>query len=377
MKYRQIVVAMMFVSFISGIAAGNEPAQTPVPVPVKLKTRNILLVTSDGLRWQEVFGGVDSALLNKADGGVVNPSLLKSELGGDKPEVRRKLLMPFLWTTIAKNGQIFGNVDAGSEVRVTNGMNFSYPGYNEILTGMADPKITSNHKIPNQNVTVLEWLNGQDDFRNRVAVFGSWDVFPYIVNRWRSRIRVVAGWRPLMGMGLSKEEFLISRLVAETPRMWEDCTYDSFTFHAALEYFHRQRPRVLYIALGETDEFAHSGRYDLYLRAAQNADHHLRALWESVQAMPDFRGTTTMIVTTDHGRGNAPVEWKSHGEKIEGSDKIWIAVIGPDTEALGERTSTEPLTQGQVAATMAALLGADYRSFAKNAAPPIVSVIGR
>jgi hypothetical protein len=375
MKHLQFVVGILVLSWISASAAGNEPEQTPAPL--KLKTRNILLVTSDGMRWQEVFGGADAALMNKGDGGVANVSLLKSELGGDQPEVRRKLLMPFLWTTIAKNGQIFGNADAGSEVKVTNGMNFSYPGYNEILTGVADPKITSNQKTPNPNVTVLEWLNGQDEFRNRIAVFGSWDVFPYIVNRWRSRVRVVAGWRPLMGMGLSKEEFLINRLVAETPRMWENCTYDSFTFHAALEYFKRQRPRVLYIALGETDEFAHSGRYDLYLRAAQNADHHLRALWESIQTMPDYRGTTTMIVTTDHGRGNAPVQWKSHGASIEGSDKIWIAVMGPDTDALGERTNTEPLTQGQVAATIAALLGLDYRSFAKKAAPPIVSVIGR
>ena len=138
-----------------------------------------------------------------------------------------------------------------------------------------------------------------------------------------------------MGMGLSKEEFLISRLVAETPRMWEDCCYDSFTFHAALEYFKRQRPRVLYIALGETDEFAHAGRYDLYLAPPRTPTITCEHLWESVQAMPDYRGTTTMIVTTDHGRGNAPVEWKSHGEKIEGSDKIWIAVIGPDTDAAG------------------------------------------
>ena len=131
-----------------------------------------------------------------------------------------------------------------------------------------------------------------------------------------------------------------------------------------LEYFKRQRPRVLYVALGETDEFGHMGRYDQYLRAARNADFHLRHLWDAVQAMPDYRGTTTMIVTTDHGRGNAPVEWKSHGAKIPGSDKIWIAVIGPDTPALGERTNAAPLVQGQVAATVAALLGLDFQAFA-------------
>ncbi len=377
MKFRHIAYGMIFLGLISGTAAGGGPEAAQDGPKPKLKTRHILLVTTDGLRWQEVFGGVDSALANSENGGVADLAVLKNDFGGETAEVRRRRLMPFLWSTIAKQGQIFGNVNAGSEVRVTNGKNFSYPGYNEILTGSADPKIESNDKVPNQNVTVLEWLNGQDDFRNRVAAFGSWDVFPFIINRWRSRVRVVAGWKPLVGMGLSKEELLISRLVTETPRMWENCCYDSFTYHAALEYFKRQRPRVLYVALGETDEFAHEGRYEHYLRAAHNADQHLRILWDTVQSMPDYRGVTTMIVTTDHGRGNAPVEWKSHGASIEGSDKIWIAVIGPDTAALGERTKAEPLTQGQVAATVAALLGLDFRAFAPKAAPPIAAVVGR
>lgn len=375
MKRIRIVLAIVLLGAPFCSAAGAQPQQESVVG--KLKTRNVLLVTSDGLRWQEVFRGVDAALLNNENGGVVNDALLKTDFGGDTPEVRRKLLMPFVWNVMAKHGQIFGNADAGSEVKVTNGKNFSYPGYNEILTGAADPRIDSNDKIPNQNVTVLEWLNGQDDFRNRVAAFGSWGVFPYILNEERSRLRVVAGWRPLIGTELSREESLIGRLLAETPRMWDDCCYDSFTYHAAVASFKRQRPRVLYIGLGETDEFAHEGRYDLYVRAARNADEYLRLLWETVQAMPDYRGNTTMIVTTDHGRGNAPLEWKSHGAGIQGSDRIWIAVIGPDTAPLGVRTNVDPLTQGQVAATMAAFLGLDYRSFAPKAAPPIVSVIGR
>ena len=377
MKLSRIIGGMICLVMFAAAAAAARAEEPKAQSRPKLKTRNILLVTSDGLRWQEVFGGADSSMFNKESGGVAQPVLMKSDFGGEKPESRRKLLMPFMWSVIARQGQIFGNVNAGSEVRVTNGRNFSYPGYNEILTGSSDPKIDSNEKTPNRNVTVLEWLNGQDDYRNRVAAFGSWDVFPYIINRWRSRVRVVAGWRPLVGMGLSREEFLISRLMAETPRMWEECCYDSFTFHAALEYFKRERPRVLYVALGETDEFAHMGRYDQYLRAARNADYHLRHLWDTVQSMPDYRGTTTMIVTTDHGRGNAPVEWKNHGAKVAGSDKIWIAVIGPDTPALGERTNVAPLVQGQVAATVAALLGLDFQAFSSKSAPPIVEVVGR
>ncbi len=69
---------------------------------------------------------------------------------------------------------------------------------------------------------------------------------------------------------------------------------------------------------------------------------------------------TTLIVTTDHGRGDWPVDWKSHGAKIKGSNSWWMAILGPDTPALGERKNLGPVSQNQVAATAAAALGFDY-----------------
>jgi hypothetical protein len=119
------------------------------------------------------------------------------------------------------------------------------------------------------------------------------------------------------------------------------------------------------------------GQYQNYLRSAHNFDQHLRILWDTLQMMPDYRGSTTLIVTTDHGRGNAPVEWRSHGADVQGSERIWIGVLGPDTPPLGEMTNVGLLTQGQVAATVAALLGLDFRSFAPRAAPPITAASGR
>ena len=375
MKSLHIALAAFVLVVPLGAGRAAEPRESAVAV--KTKTRNILLVTTDGLRWQEVFGGADPALMNKANGGVENLSFLTEEFGGETPEIRRKALLPFMWNVMAKNGQLYGNANAGSEAKVTNGRNFSYPGYNEIFTGWADPSIDSNDKKQNGNVTVLEWLNGQEEFTRRIAAFGSWDRFPYILNSARSRIRVVAGWRPLIGRGLSTEERLLSRLVAETPRIWDDCTYDTFTFHAALEYFKRQRPRVLYIGLGETDEFGHAGRYDHYLHAAHRVDSYLRILWETVQSLPDYRGATTLILTTDHGRGDAPVEWKGHGATVKGSERIWMGFLGPDTPALGERTGIAPVTQSQIAATLAKFLGLDYRASAPKAAPAIADALRR
>jgi len=313
--------------------------------------------------------------MDKKNGGVQDIALLRGEFDRGTPEDRREALMPFVWGVMAKKGQLFGNGNAGSVARVTNGRNFSYPGYNEIFTGAADPRIDSNNKFPNPNVTVLEWLNRLDGFQDRVAAFGSWDVFPYILNRTRSKLPIVAGWERLRGERLTDEERMLNRLIAGTHRVWPENCYDSFTFNAALEYLKRHRPRVLYIGMGETDEFGHGGRYDHYLHSAHKVDENLKTLWETVQSLPEYRDKTTMIVTTDHGRGNAPDEWKSHGAEIAGSDRIWIAIMGPDTPALGERTNIAPVTQSQIAATLAGTLGLDYRAFSPKAAPPIASAL--
>jgi hypothetical protein len=147
-----------------------------------LKTRNVFLIISDGFRWQEVFNGAEAELMTEKEGGVRDTKALRAEFWRDTPEARREALLPFIWSSIARDGQILGNRAKGSLVSVTNGKKFSYPGYNEILTGFGDPEINSNDKKPNPNVNVFEWLNGRPGLRGRVAVFGTWDVFPSLLS---------------------------------------------------------------------------------------------------------------------------------------------------------------------------------------------------
>ncbi len=157
------------------------------------KTRNVILVTIDGLRWQEVFRGAEEALMTTdkaAGGGVPGGDLvaLRADYLADTPEERRKKLMPFFWGTLVPGGQAFGNRDLDSAARVINAEKVSYPGYNELLTGAADPLITSNAPLPNRNVTVLEWLHARPGFAGRVAASGAWNVFAPILNIGRSRL---------------------------------------------------------------------------------------------------------------------------------------------------------------------------------------------
>jgi Sulfatase len=338
-------------------------------------TRNVVLVTTDGMRWQEVFRGADASLLNKKDGGVADVDSIRRQFWRETPEARREALMPFLWGTVARQGQVFGNRDKKSIARVTNRRNFSYPGYNEIFTGFVDPQIDSNEKRPNRNVSVLEWLNCKPEYHGKVAAVASWDVFPFILNVERSGFPVNAGWMPIARPSPSRNERLLNDLMERSIHEWDNCRNDVFTFRVALESVRHRRPRVFYMGLGDTDEYGHAGRYDLYLRAAHEADAAIKSIWDELQSHSQYRGTTTLIVTTDHGRGDPPQGWRGHGEKVEGSDAIWLAVLGPDTPALGERSDSGPVTQSQVAATLAALLGEDYKAAVPKAGGPIPDVL--
>lgn len=343
----------------------------------ELKTQNVFLIISDGLRWQEVFRGAEELLMNAKNGGVKDTNAIHREFWRATPQARREALLPFFWSEIAKRGQIFGNQDKGSVVTVTNGRKFSYPGYNEILTGSPDARIDSNAKKPNPNVTVFEWLNARPALANRAAVFGTWDVFPYIFNVERSHLPIWPAWESKFGNDQIPPPQSVAALLPDTTQIWEGVIFDSFLFHAANDYLIRKQPRLLFVGFGETDEWAHAGRYDHYLTTARHMDDFVRRLWFTAQSMPQYRDKTTIIITADHGRGAGPSEWKDHGEKIAGAEGDWIAVLGPDTQALGERTQKERLTQSQIAATIAALLGEDYRAAFPKVGVPMADILGR
>lgn len=329
------------VALSAWLAAAEEP-----------KARNVVLVVSDGVRWQEVFRGADPLLMNAKHGGVRNVEALRKDFQRATAPEARQALFPFLWSVLARQGQLFGNRDRGSPARVANGRNFSYPGYNEMLTGRPDPRIDRNDFGPNPNETVFEWLNRQDGFRGRVAAFATWGVFNDILARERSGVAVFAGWSPPLGSDRPRLR-LLEELYRTTTRIWEDNALDSLMHAAMKEYVQERRPRLLFVGYGETDEWAHAGRYDLTLRAAHQFDRFLADLWETLEALPEYRGQTLLLVTTDHGRGSGPSEWRQHGEKVRGSEAIWIGALGPGVAPLGERTNAPEVTLGQVAATIA------------------------
>jgi len=344
MKFAKYILIIVLSTISAGITA-------------QLKTENIVIVTLDGMRWQEVFSGADSALLKNKKYTKDSSGTSKNFWADDATE-RRKKLFPFLWSTIAAQGQLYGNRWQSNKVDNANPYWFSYPGYNEIFTGYPDTAVNSNDKIWNKNINVLEFINGQKKYAGKVAAFSTWDVFPYILNAQRSGIYVNADVDtikfPTPQLQLINDmQFLTTRPIGVRP--------DIFTYFAAREYMKTYQPKVLYIAFDETDDFAHAGEYDQYLKSAYSQDAMIADLWKYIQSTPQYKNKTTLIITCDHGRGDKIKDnWKHHGSKIEDAGQIWIAAIGPDTKVLGEIKSEGLLYQKQLAATFAKLLNLNF-----------------
>ncbi len=93
------------------------------------------------------------------------------------------------------------------------------------------------------------------------------------------------------------------------------------------------------------------------LDAISDFDQFLERLWTTVQSMKEYRGRTTLLVTSDHGRGGTLEDWHGHGSKVQGADRVWMAIIGPDTPATGESSVTA--AQRDIAPTMIKLMGLD------------------
>ncbi len=228
------------------VGGGEEPAGAAD----ERRTRNVFLITTDGLRWEEVFRGAEESLINKQFGNVSDTNALRARFWRSTPGERREALFPFLWGTVAKRGQLWGNRDRGSEVRVSNGLNFSYPGYSELLTGGVDPRIDSNDKLLNTNTNVFEWLNGRPGFRGRVAAAVNWDVLPWVLNAPRAGFPVWSGFEvPAETVRMEVPEALTD-LVEHGRTIWSGVLFASTVAALVGEDFKRAMPSAAPVVPG-------------------------------------------------------------------------------------------------------------------------------
>lgn len=334
------------------------------------RTTHVILVTFDGVRPQEFFGGLDSSIVNAAESlsGINHPDEVRARYGQATREERRRAVMPFFWDSLAPHALVLGDTTIGSRVTITNPHGFSAPGYLELLTGQARLDVTSNDPVRYPHRTVLELVREQLHLPEEgVALFGSWENFRTYAASRADAVLVNAGFDTLPTRVATPRLRELERLERRSPPLWDGARLDVFTGAMAIEYLKVRRPRLLFVAFDDTDDLAHSRRYDRLLDALHGLDDFLRELWQTVQTTPGYRDHTTIILTTDHGRGHTTRDWTDHGDDVKGSEQMWLAAFGAGVAPGMEGTAT----QSQVAPTILSLLGLNPAILGTGTASPL------
>lgn len=356
-------------------------AATIPPITAEMaRTQNVVLVTLDGVRVEEIFGGLDAAVLARTlpAGARLEDAAAYKKYWALTREERRLKLMPFFWGTLMReHGSIVGDRVRGRRVVLSNRHRFSYPGYSELLTGHAhDDVIDSNDFGQNPYPSVLEHLRERLGLtRTQVAVFSSWGAMQRIAEHAPGSIFINAGAQPYehpdpFVRGLSRFQF-------ETPSDSEGARRDAYTFEFAMAHLRTYHPRVLYIGFDETDGLAHDGRYADVLGALARADRWLERLWAALRADPFYRDRTALVVTVDHGRGRRPERWHEHGRDVDGAQDVWAAFVAPESARRGPWGAGPTLRHDQLAATLARLMGVDYARAYPEAGRPVEALFAR
>jgi hypothetical protein len=297
----------------------------PAPAVALPPADRLVLITLDGVRWQEIFGGVDPALARQyrlPERAVVDAATLS-------PNLHRAM----------ETGIALGGPEG--EPMVATGPNFaSLPGYLELLTG--EPSTCQRNDCPRTaRRTLLDACReAPDTSAADVAMIASWENLENAATGRDPSFLVSAGRHHGVHRDLMMADAVMATLVrrgekAFPPPGQNDYRPDRLTAPLALRFLRTKAPRCLFVGLGDTDEYAHLGDYGSYLRALREADRFVGDVLEAVADEGDAGARTTVWITTDHGRADTFV---GHGARAPESSRVWLVATGAGVTR--ERAST-------------------------------------
>ncbi len=288
---------------------------------VSKESSRVILVTIDGVRREELSGNLDLDL---------------------DPRVKEAYdPMPFFNQTLRKLGTTIGTLGSESIMTVANTEMISLPAYMSIMAGRPQPcfsnecgSIFFTRPLTERLTQELKWD------RKDVAVIASWENIKYAVESAEGNILVSAG-PTVVDLGDDEQNRLQEAAKGDLPP-WAHARWDSYTMELAREYWRKNQPKFLYVALNDTDEWGHKGQYLEHLQALTNIDHFLDQLVNDVieQDRRDQQ-RTCLLITTDHGRGLGQ-KWTTHSNGALYSGLIWAYATCHLAKDLGHRAATEP-----------------------------------
>jgi hypothetical protein len=292
---------------------------------------NVILVTVDGVRWQEFYRGADPALGEGA-------------------------AFPRFWASVAPRGLVF-------DAEIANPIHLSLPGYQSIFAGSVQP-CGDNACGQIRAATFPERLVSDLALpRRAVASFASWASLLFAIESRPGATFIDAGQccgeagagqgHACPGAALSPSSALPTSSPAALP-----ARADALTMARALRYLERQRPAFLYISLNDADEEGHRGQYDRYLAALRSADRSIEEIEQTLDRMGEYGRRTALLITTDHGRGEG-ARWSDHGAVAVGNAdaRIWMYLRLPPSGRFAFATAFGRASHLDIRPTIEALFG--------------------
>ncbi len=265
--------------------------------------KHVIVVTLDGVRWQEVFQGVDPTLAEVAN--LPRASVV------DGPT-----LLPNLYRWFFARGTVLGSPDAGAGFSPSGPRFVSLPAYLELATGSQTPCFSNDCGVEPPWTFLEEVAKLRGKKPSDVAVYASWE-----------KIQEAAWSGPTANMRVSA-----GRDEGDVMPAWPGTgAYrpDLYTASKAMKHLTLELPTLLWLSLGDSDEHAHRGDYRGYLDAIRFADQALGEIVARVSEAGEL-DTTTIFVTTDHGRDK---NFTDHGGRK--SAQTWLAARGGPVGARG------------------------------------------
>jgi hypothetical protein len=304
-------------------ARGVAP-QAPSSERPAARAERVVLVTLDGVRWQEMFGGVDPDLAEEAQ--LPRRAVVPSET-----------LLPNVYRLFFDQGAVVGHPDHGAAFNASGPVFVSLPAYMEMMSG-APSVCLGNDCDEAQTWSLLEEVREQTGVPSGgVAAVASWEKIAQAAVTRPDSVWIDAG-----------------RKEGDAAPAWPGSgpyRPDHYTAPRALAYFAAERPRLLWVSLGDADEYAHRGDYRGYLDAIRFADAFLGELAATLDELGEAE-RTAIYVTTDHGRdGN----FRDHGRRA--SQRVWLLARGAGVAARGPVALSEPRYLRDLAPTVLAHLG--------------------
>jgi len=134
-------------------------------------------------------------------------------------------------------------------------------------------------------------------------------------------------------------------------------TGDELTFLVSREVMRKFAPRLLVVIFSDV-EAAHFGSYAMHVGGIRTADRLAYQMWQEVEANPEYRGKTTLLVLPEFGRdpdGSTTNGFFNHRANEESTRNTWMMALGA---AVGKPQIIErPVRHVDLCPTLAGLLG--------------------